>query len=132
VIANLPVVPGRAPTLDTLFIDTADRSKATALQNVVRLLFGVAPQKVSRVSIQSRELGETQEVVISGLLYYRVSFKHPQPLLQAVSRNLYPWLSSPKQGTVESVFYSPEGEDPTSYSGSNAISASFAISGSPE
>jgi len=127
VLANLPLGPHRAPVADTLFVDVSDGARTSAAEESVRVLFGFAPRKVSHTSIQYRESRNAQRVVIPGLLSYKVSFGHRLAISSEVADNLYPWLSNPKQGIVESVIYSPQGEIPVKYSKTNAISAEFRI-----
>jgi hypothetical protein len=126
VLEGLPRIPGQAPATHTLFVNSADPRKASAIESVVRR-FGLAPPRVSRTVIEYHGTDKTEELLIPGVLRYEVSFEVQRPLSDEVSANLYPWLSSPRQGTVKSVVYSAPGEETVTYSNSNALSAAFRI-----
>lgn len=127
VLLNLPKGPRQAPVPDTLFVAADDPRKAAAIEDGLKRLFGFTAPTVSRTSIQYFESGRKQKVSIPGLLSYEVSFEREQRLSADVSDNLYNWLSSPKQGSVESVVYSPTAGERVKYANTNAISAEFRI-----
>lgn len=128
VLVNLPLALGQAPVPATLFIDTADLKKASAIEDSLRTLFGFTPANVTVAPIRYRESGKTERLWIPGLLSYKVSFEHKRSLSSEVSENLYEWLSDPKQGLVESLIYLPQGQDPVEYSQTNALFGYFRIS----
>lgn len=127
VLVNLPRVPGERPVPDTLIIGMADAKTASAIENVVRHSFAFSPSNVSRTAMQYHETERTQELLIRGLLNYKISFEVERPLSDEVSENLYPWLSNTRQGIVKSVIYSPAAGKTVRYSDTNAISGVFRI-----
>ena len=128
VLANLPRAPRQAPVADTLFVGTADEKKALAIENLVREVFSFSPSRVLLTSIQFRESVKKQELLIHGVLHYKIDFEVQRPLSNEVSENLYPWLSDTKQGIVKSVIYSPKQGEAIEYSNTNALSGTFRVS----
>jgi len=127
VLLNSPLTPGNAPSPQILFINTTDRKKASATSNSLRILFGLRPLKIVQTRIDFRAAGSSQQVSIPGILSYRVSSEQQRSLSPEVSDNLYPWLFNAKQGVVESVVYSPQGQGAVSYTKTNAIFGQFRI-----
>ena len=127
VLLNLPTEPWHPPAPDTLFVDANDSKKAAAMANAFKILFSFAPPKVLRTPIEYAISGRKQRVSIPGLLSYAVSFEHEQTLSPATSQNLYSWLSNARQGSVDSVVYSPTAGEEVKYSNTNALFAEFRI-----
>jgi hypothetical protein len=127
VLVNLPKGPWQAPIANALFVDTGDARKVAAIANSLKHLFGFTVPTVSRASIQYSESGRKQRVSIPGLLSYNISFERDQLLSADVSENLYNWLTNARQGSVESVVYSPGTGETAKYANTNAIFAEFRI-----
>lgn len=115
--------PFEAPEPAVVYIpDGSDADTARLIGDLVRRLLGNAASfEVVRAPIQYRLFANEHEVVIPGILAYRISSQN-RPPHESVARSLYPWLTSPVQGVTKEVSYSHAGKS-FRYRGTHALFA---------